>query len=104
METAAIEVAEEVTAVATAQAVTKVAEEAAAAAMVVATEAEEVAVLARAEAAEADEAQALSPLALDGWGQKAEGPPEVEKMTVSTIMRGSALRGLGLSKSQFSFR
>ena len=104
METAAIEVAEEVTAVATAQAVTKVAEEAAAAAMVVATEAEEVAVLARAEAAEADEAQALSPLALVEWGQKAEGPPEVEKMMVSMSMRGSALRGLGLSKSQFSCR
>ena len=98
METAAIEVA----AVATAQAVTMVTEEAAA--MVVATEAEEVAVLARAEAAEADEAQALSPLALVEWGQKAEGPPEVEKMTVSMSMRGSALRGLGLSKSQFSCR
>ena len=78
---------------ATAQAVTKVAEEA-----------EEVAVLARAEAAEADEAQALSPLALVEWGQKAEGPPEVEKMTVSMSMRRSALHGLGLSKSQFSCR
>ena len=100
METAAIEVA----AMATAQAVTKVAEESAAAAMVVATAAEEVVVLAQAEAAEADEAQALSPLALVEWGQKAEGPPEVEKMTVSMSMRGSALRGLGLSKSQFFCR
>ena len=80
METAAIEVSEEVTAVATTQveaAVTKVAEEAAVAAMVVATEVEEVAMLARAEAVEADEAQAVSPLALDQRSWMRERLPRV---------------------------
>ena len=70
--------------------------------MDMAAEAEEVAVLARVEAAEADEALAVSPKALDGWGQKAEGSPEVEKMMLP--MRRSALRGLSLSKSLFSCR
>ena len=80
METAAIEVSEEVTAVATMQveaAVAKVAEEAAAAAMVVAMGVEEVAMLARAEAVEADEAQAVSPLALDQRSWMRERLPRV---------------------------
>ena len=77
METAAVEVAEEATATA----------------MVAAMEAKEVAVETRAEA------QAVRPLGFNGWGQKAEGPPEVEKTTAS--VRGSALHGMGVSKGHF---